>query len=239
MTLDHYRIEELMAAEALGGLDDGDRAFLDRERAAHGACTTCGSIEAGFAETAGRLGFALTPEPIDDDMVDRIIAATARPPVAADLETPRDELSARRSRRPWAWAAVAAAAGAVMVLAVVTLTPRTTQVTEATSSQRVVAFTGTSEGTLAMAFTPGETGAVFWGSGLPDPSPGDVYEIWMIEDGAAVSGGCVTPVDGVIALHVDANIGTTDTMAVTSEAADCPTAPTNEPLLLADLTTIV
>jgi hypothetical protein len=89
-----------------------------------------------------------------------------------------------------------------------------------------------------MAFTPGEPGAVFWGAGLPDPGTDRVYEIWMIEGDAAVSGGCVSPVDGVVALSVDADIGTAETMAVTEESADCPSAPTTDPIMLADLTTI-
>jgi hypothetical protein len=101
-----------------------------------------------------------------------------------------------------------------------------------------VRFEGAVDGTLAMAYTPGETGAVFIGSGLPDPGEGRVYEIWMIAEGEAVSGGCVVPADGVVALHVDANIGTTDTMAVTAESADCPAAPTSDPVLLADLTVV-
>jgi hypothetical protein len=65
-----------------------------------------------------------------------------------------------------------------------------------------------------------------------------VYEIWMIEGEQAVSGGCVVPTDGVIALRVDASIGATDTMAVTTEPSDCPASPTSDPILLADLTTL-
>ena len=61
----------------------------------------------------------------------------------------------------------------------------------------------------------------------------------MIEDDEATPGGCVAPTNGVIAMRVDANIGTTDTMAVTAEPSDCPAAPTSLPVLLADLTAVV
>jgi hypothetical protein len=243
MTRDHSLIEELMAVDALGGLDDGDRAMLARERAGHDAdCSECHTIEAGFAETAGRFAFALTPEPVDDAMLQRIMDVPRERTVDVDGTpgSPGDELSTRRARRPRAWQAMVAAAAvvAVVVVSFATLRPSTTGV-QASSAQRLVPFTGETEGTLAMAFTPGEPGAVFWGSGLPDPGSDKVLEIWMIEGDEAVSGGCVTPIDGVIAVKVDASIGTTDTMAVTAEPSDCPATPTTDPILLADLTTVV
>ena len=245
MTLDHTVIEELMALDALGGLDGDDRAVLERERESHGAdCAECALLELGFAETAGRLAFALDAEPVDDAVVDRILGASDGSPageaVVESPEGPRDELEERRSRRPRLWQAsiVAAAVIAIAVVAVGTIAPSTTSV-QATTSQRLVVFTGETEGTLAMAFTPGEPGAVFWGSNLPDPGADKVYEIWMIEGDEAVSGGCVSPTDGMVAVRVEASIGTTDTMAVTTEPSDCPSTPSSDPILVADLTTMV
>ena len=102
-------------------------------------------------------------------------------------------------------------------------------------AQAIVRFQG-EEGRLAMAYTPGESGVIFWGSDLPDPGAGHVYEIWMIEGGTPVSGGCVTPTPGGdLAVFVDANVGTTDLMAVTVEPADCPGAPSGDPVLTAPL----
>jgi hypothetical protein len=43
----------------------------------------------------------------------------------------------------------------------------------------------------------------------------------------------------VIAAHVEADVGSTDTMAVTKEPATCPDAPTSPPVLTADLSTVV
>lgn len=245
MTRDHSLIEELMAVDALGGLDEDDRDRLQRERAAHGSeCPECAAIESAFAETAGRLAFALTPQPVDEAMVDRILSAP-RPgdggvAVAEAPAPPADELSQRRARRvpPWQALVAAAAVVAIVVAAVATFVPSPASV-EASTPQRIVTFTGEIEGTLAMAFTPGEPGAVFWGSGLPDPGPDEVLEVWMIEDGEPVSGGCVVPTDGVVAFRVEADVGGAEAMAVTQESSDCPPSPTSEPFLLADLTTVV
>jgi len=246
MTLDHTLIEELLAADALGGLDDDDRALLMRERATHGNCSECRAIEAGFAEAASRLPFTLTPVPVDDSMIDRILASPrdASPReerVATAPAHPHDDLAERRSRRRRAWRALTAAAAvaAVLVVAVAALRPSSVAVKQVSASQRVVTFTGSNtEATLLVAYTPGEPGAVFWGSGLPDPGEGKVYEIWMFENGTPTSGGCVSPTDGVIALHVDATIGATESMAVTQEPSDCPSKPTGLPILSADLTVV-
>lgn len=235
MTRDHTRIEELLAADALGGLDAEDRAALERERAAHGPdCAECAALEAGFADTAGRLAFALTPEPVDAAIADRVLAtapADAGRVVRLPDAGPQPDV-AHRSRR-WTWLA-AAAAVVIVALALGVALPRSTDV-QATSSQRLVSFAGETEGTLAMAYTPGEPGAVFWGSDL-DVAEDRVLEVWMIEDGQAVSGGCVSPADGVVAFRVDAEIGTTDTMAITEEPSSCPATPSTPPVLTADLT---
>jgi hypothetical protein len=61
-----------------------------------------------------------------------------------------------------------------------------------------------------------------------------VYEIWMIDEDIATSGGCVEPSDGRVAVSVNADIGTTDLMAVTVEPA-CSHAPTSDPVLTASL----
>ncbi len=102
------------------------------------------------------------------------------------------------------------------------------------AASRFVRFEGEA-GTLALAYEPGRPGVVLFGSGLPDPGDGRAYEIWMIEDGRAVSGGCVRPKEGRILTFVDANIGSTEQMAVTVEPASCPEAPTTDPVLTASL----
>ena len=105
MTRDHSLIEELMAADALGGLDDEDRALLERERASHGDCAECREIESGFAEAAGRLGFVLTPEPVDETMADRILASsrTGTEEPGASEAAPVVDLGARRAERTRRW----------------------------------------------------------------------------------------------------------------------------------------
>ena len=230
MTRDHTTIEELLAVQALGGLDGDDVRALAAERAAHGDCEECARLEAEFAETAGRLAFSLDPEPVDAAMADRILAETS---------APADEMAERRTRRGSTWQAVigVAAAMVLQVVAVSVFGPsRTTPIASASSTQRFVAFSGEGQGELEVAFTPGEPGAVLWGSDLPDPGEGMVYEVWMFEDETPIPGGCFTPVDGQMTMSVDADLSDTRGMALTAEPADCPPAPTGGVVKTADLT---
>lgn len=240
MTVDHSLIEELMAVDALDGLDGGDRELLARERAAHGDCAECRAIDMGFGETAGMLASVLAPVPVDDRMLDRILATPRGPRAVPAAPHHRDQLAERRARRSKAWQAFSAAAAVavVLVVAVATLRSSTTSVDLVPGSQRIAVFESSTDAKLAVAYTPGEPGAVFWGSRLPDPGAGRVYEIWKFEDGEAISQGCVSPSDGVIALRVDANVGTAEAMAVTNETSDCPASPSGPPILSADLTTV-
>jgi hypothetical protein len=98
----------------------------------------------------------------------------------------------------------------------------------------IVTFEG-APGELAMAYTPGERDALVWGTGLPDPGTGKVYELWMFEDGNPVRAACLTPTDGAVAAHLDADLSSAELMAVTVESTDCPAAPTTDPVFTAEL----
>jgi hypothetical protein len=247
---DHTQIEELMAVEALGGLDQEDLQTLNRERAAHEPCDECQNLEAGFAEIAGRLAFSLEPERVDVAMADRILADGSRLAVIPDIgavplpDAPDVPPSARgRDRRGRRWAVGVGIAAVLVLLLVASITylPGIRPVsTHPSATQQFVRFSpadgGTGEGELAMAYTPGSSGVVLWGSDLPDPGTGKVYEVWMISGTTPVSGGCVLPTDGRIATYLDANVDAADLMAVTTEPSACPSAPTTPPILTAPLT---
>jgi hypothetical protein len=240
MIRDHATIEELLAARALGGLDDDDVETLERELAAHGDCAECRSLEATFDETAGRLAFSLDPEPVSDAVVDRILASAPGDEDVVrigEAPSPTDEVDERRGRRTgrgWRTAvAVAAAILLVVVAGAIVTAPRTAEIGGVTAAQRFVRFEG--DGDLAMAFVPGQPGAAFIGTGLPDPGPGNLYEIWLIRGDTPVSGGCVSPSEGRLATFIDADVSQAELMAVTIEPSSCPSQPTSPPFATAQL----
>lgn len=216
MNRDHAVIEELLAVRSLGGLDGEDIERLERELASHGDCAECRRLQTELDETAGRLAFALAPMPV---------SATADEIVRS---------GARRRRGVARSLAVAAAVVVVVAAAVALFGPARTTEVRATAAQVIVRFAGTG-GELAMAYEPGRPGALLVGSGLGDPGPGRVYEIWAIRGGTPTSGGCVRPLGGTVATFVAADVSDADLMAVTVEPSSCPSLPTSEPVLTATL----
>jgi anti-sigma-K factor RskA len=235
MTRDHSLIDELLAVRSLGGLDGGDAELLERELAAHGDCDECRHLETEHAEVAGMLALALDPRPVDEDMVDRIIASEQRTGQRTDraATTPTDEVSDRRDARLGRWQAAFGIAAAVALLLAFVLATRPGDGVHVPGT--IVAFEGSAHGELAMAYTPGERGALVWGAGLPDPGGGKVYEVWMIENGNPVRGACLAPTEGAVATYLDADLSSAELMAVTVESTECPSAPTTDPVFTAEL----
>src|SRR4051794_31405000 len=160
---DHAVIEELLSVDALGGLDEADRALLDRERAGHGECEECESLETQFAEVAGRLGMSLEPVAVRDGMVEDILGGSAADDAPIRVVGPPPRTSG-------GWRALVAVAAAFTlfvggwVVRSVTASDDGAQL----SASRLVRFEGTS-GTLAMAYEPGRPGVGVFRSDLPRP----------------------------------------------------------------------
>lgn len=230
MNRDHALIDELMAIRALDGLDDDDSTRLERELAAHGDCDECRRLEAQHAEVAGMLAFALDPRPVDEGMADRILAEPQRP--SATATEPVDEISARRHARLGVWQAAFGVAAAIALVLAIVLATRPGGDLAVPST--IVPFQG-DPGELALAYTPGEPGVLVWGTGLPDPGEGLVYELWMIEGGDPVRGACLAPTEGVVGIYIDTDLSSAELMAVTVESSDCPEAPTTDPVFTAEL----
>ena len=104
---DHERIEEMMAAQALGGLSAADEAELELLRAEHSRdCRECRRLESAYGDVAGRLAFALDPEPVPARMAEDILQR-------AEREGP---LTAPRAVRPGGGRRLAVAATAALLL---------------------------------------------------------------------------------------------------------------------------
>jgi len=229
---DHTEIEELLALEALGGLEPDDRARLDALLAEHGSdCAECAELRRGFADTAAMLGTGLRPTDVSAGLDDRTVAAALAGGPAAIAPTHR-----RRN-------ALIAIAAAVVLVAVGALggylaAPRSAE--QSFISQpgvRVVPFEpsdGTS-GAMTLAVGPDGTQGYVIGSGLAEPPAGQTYELWTIKGGTPTSLGCVVPSDGQVVLPVNGAFTTADVAAVTVESSTCPSAPTTSPVMVASL----
>jgi anti-sigma-K factor RskA len=227
MRVDHEHIEELIAAQALGGLEPAEADSLARERAEHGAdCPECRRLESDYGEVAGRLAFALDPVPLPEGAEDRLMAAALGP------------ATERAEERPSRGRGLIAAVAAVLLLAVGGLGgyllasgPDAEADLAAFLAQpdtRVVHFTGTEAGSLAVAYQPGRARSFLVGSGLPDAPGGRTYQLWLIEEGQPVSGGTFEPEDGSLIALLPANPSGSELMAITIEPRGGSPGPTSD-----------
>ena len=227
---DHSLIEELIAVRALGGLETEDRPTLDRAMAEHGAdCAECRRLGDESDEVAGRLAFALRGLPVRAGLEDEIVAVALGP---AARPRPRRAASAT-----W-WRGVTAVAAAVVLFFggfVVRGAIGSNGTAGFAAAARLVSFRGEA-GHLEVAYRPGAKGLLVVGSGLGSLPSGRVYELWRFEGQTPVRTACFTPAaGGDVVSFVDAGLANADRMAVTVESSSCPSAPTTEPVLSAQV----
>jgi anti-sigma-K factor RskA len=232
---DHQHLEELIAANALGGLDAVDARELERARAEHGpGCAECRRLEAEYADIAGALAFATDPVPLRPGSEDTLVE------LAAGSRAPRSGVepmqpAAVPNRR---WPVAAAAAVVLFVGGIWVGRAMSNDHAPISPGARVVAFSGDAPGSLSVAYRPGAPGIYLVGTDLPVPPAGHVYEVWMIRGSTPVPGPCVRPSpDGSVVAFSDAELATTDSMAVTVEPSSCSVVPTTTPVFTATLRT--
>jgi anti-sigma-K factor RskA len=224
---DHDRIEELLTLEVLGVIESEDAEALAQALEEHGLdCPKCAQLRRELGDVGGRLAFALDPVAVREEIREDILSAEpGKPP---------------RLARKWRTTLVAAAAVLVALGAVggYLLAPRQQPDVEALArflsrpDVRVVRFEG-SGGNLAAAVAPRE--GFLFGSELPFPPEGRVYELWMIRGDTPVRGLCVEPREGIVVARWEGAVAASDVLAVTVESASCPSSPTTDPIYVAPL----
>ena len=243
----HERIEELAAARALGGLESPERVELERLQDDHGPdCAECRRIDLEFAEVAGRLPFALHPEPVPPGMEDRVTAVARG--LGPALETGPRRRRAGSLRTGARRAAVAAAAAVLVVAGGVggylvgrsgAPSPAARDLVSFLShgGARVAAFRGSGTGNLSVAYRPGERRAFVVGAGLPAAPSGHVYELWLLPShGTPVPSGTFEGTGGQLLVLVTGDLSRATRMAVTVERAPGARQPTRAPIFSAPIT---
>ncbi len=194
-------LHELTAAYALDALDPDEREAYETHLR---DCGECRAQLASLAGTVGALGYATEGPVPAADLRSRIVsAARAEPPNVVAL----------RPRRTRLYAATALAAAATVGLAI---------------GLWAALSGGSGNPRLALALQPSGT-AQLTTAGFDRAPAGKVYEIWVIEDGAAPKPAGVFRDDGQTSLTRPVPKGAT--VAVTLERA--PMAQTPTPPILA------
>ena len=231
---EHVRIEEMIAARALGGLEPDEADELSRIMSTHGAsCAECRRLTAAYEETAGRLAFAVGPDEIPVGMEDRLLGAISERP--RRLERPRRRVASL----------VAAAAALLLVAGGVggyLLAPRQTPgLSEAAAyvsqpGARVVPLQGSGRGNVALAYHPGLRVAYLIGSGLASLPRSKVYELWLMRGGNLQPGATFSAPDHVVVVRIPSDASDASLAAVTVERAPGAAHPTANPIFSARIT---
>lgn len=240
MSWDHERVEGLLAAHALGGLEEEDEAEAERAIAEHCPdCPPCHRAMLDFREVAGDLALAA---PAARPPTARPPTATTRPLVPVP---PGPEPSAPRA--PMRWAALAGAAALFLGLAGWTFT-LADRLGEAETRQdwfvdavstfgdpegNVIPLRGTGPGRIHLLFHEGGQPMYLVASGMEAPADG-VFKVWLVRGGGGShGGGTFLPHDGVAMVRVEPVPDDLEVVMVTHEPEAGVPTPTASPIAVA------
>ena len=247
----HDRLEELFAADAMGGLDDDGRHELHELLTWHDAqCPDCARLRPDYGEVAAAMALSLDPMPMSAGAEERLLTATR-------TTTQGRRRAVAGPARSWSWtrrgrSANAGAARAKVAVALLTAAACLVGAgvigyalrTPTTSPEAVVAAY-TSQGPTQQAtmqdgskkvtlyYHPGQPQALVVGSGMDDPPAGHVYELWYLPAGQTdmAPGGIFVPSDGDVV--APATVETPFTTLAVSIEPGYHTAPAGEVVLTA------
>lgn len=234
MSLEHERIEELLAGYSLLSLSGEDAVEADRILAEHvPGCLSCRQTVADFQSLAADLALAADPVPPPDLVLARIHRGIDEVP-----------LGRRRSRRG-SWFAVAASMVALVAMGGLSfvMAGRASEAENARSLAIELLSLMRSPGVDPVTLdpegdTPPSSGFVgvpardvrrlyLVADDCPEPEPGHAYQLWL------GSGGSFTPVDGMfvpnaglVLIKLTVDVSRFDEILITEEAlGSTPTTP--------------
>ena len=238
--MEHERLEEAVAAFALGAVDEATRTETERAVLEHLAgCPSCRDLFHDLREVGADLALAPSPRKVPQPVEERILEAIRehRPRVERAPVAPRSRLGRL--------AAIAAAAAIVALFAWnIQLTSRVSD-EHARSEQvaRALSLMGAPDthgatltggrGTLVFVYRPGE--AILVGHDVALPPSGYLLQLWLMRAGVPTDAGVFRPIDGLVFVPVRVDLSGFDRVAVTVEKAPGATRPTASPVYSATL----
>jgi anti-sigma-K factor RskA len=242
--LPHASIEELIAADALDGLDELDRSRLDQELERHGPdCPECRRLLTEYGLVAAMLAATTDPVPLSPGAEDRLMEAIRRQEqIQPEEELPAPAAALRRRGRTARWVTAAAVAAVIAVVAGAVgyelAHGRSSSQAQlaaflAQPGTRVVPFPSKDGQQLAVAVHAGEPSAWIVGKGLPDLPGGKVYELWYspVGDEGVRPAGTFSPDDGSVVAQTTVGADF-DILAVSVEPAGGSKQPTTQPIFV-------
>jgi Anti-sigma-K factor rskA len=240
VTWSHERVEELLAGQAMGGLDPEDAALAERALLEHvPGCERCRRALEAYRLVSGDLALAASPVAPPETLLARIRHSAG---------------TTRRRRRWWpAWAAGTAAAvvglGAIGMSAwnLMLAGRLDEQLSEARREQGwlvdaisitthpdslVLPLTGSGDGQVSVAYVPGNDNVYVMATQLP--SPRFTYHVWFTGGGKSWHAGVLEWQHGWAMLPVETDPDRWEYVILTDEPRGRP-APSASPLVSASV----
>jgi hypothetical protein len=245
----HDRLEELLAVDAMDGLDDDGRRELHELLTWHDSqCPECARFRREFAEVSAAMAMSLDPVPMSAGAEERLMTATRMPrtsPLSGDvvqLDEAREERERRRGPAKVAVALLTAAACLVGagVVGFVLRSPSSGSETAIASfeaggpTEKATLEKGDQE--VTVYYHPGQDAALVVGDGMQDPPAGHMYELWYQPQGQSTMSpaGTFTPNDGDVV--APARVETPFTTLAVSVEEGYETSPHGEVVLTEHIT---
>lgn len=263
----HERIEELLALQVLGDLGEDEQAELERLRRQVGDCPECARLEREYHEAAAQLAYALPPAEVPEGAEARLLAAaldrhaedggqtepharTGRHAVSVGTRAPRTRTHRVRDRFLAGAAAVVLLVGGGIAgfaanrsptpkpRATVTAAPADLAAFLSNPKTKLASFPRKSgQGTMSVAYKPGQSNAWVIADGLARPADSHVYQLWYAKAGSKQmrpSGTFAPGASGAVTrqVQIGADVGT---LAVTIEPHGGSRQPTTKPIAVQTL----
>jgi anti-sigma-K factor RskA len=225
----HDELEALIAADALGGLEEESRQEMLRLMAEHGPdCAECIRLTVQYAEVAGQLALSVDSAPVSPEAEESLIRAARQV-----------RHGPGRARR---WVAVAAAAAVLAVVAGTVgyalapgLRGRPSEFLAFASrpGTEVVAFPAADGQQLAVIFNRDSRQGWVFGTNLREPVGDQVYELWSSSSASegVEPAGTFLPENGLVLAPVTVGEDP-DLLAVSVEPPGGSPQPTSDPIFV-------
>jgi hypothetical protein len=231
VSFDHERIEELLAGHVLLSLSGEDALEADRLLSEHvPTCPMCRETLAGFQAVGGELSLGASPVRVPDLVLPRIRRGMDDVP--------------RRRRGP----SFVVAAGVVALVGMaglsLAMTGRANRAEEIRSRAIRLVSALSSPETSRVSLRPTSAPAsdlvevsgptlermYLFGHGVPTPSPGHAYQLWLGSNGTFTRvGPPFLPEDGIVLLELTADASRYDEIWITEESlAQVPVQPNED-----------
>ncbi len=240
-------LQELMALDAVGALDDDERTELEAEIADRPDLQReLEELRAAAAAMADAVSEA-PPATLRASVLDAIDGVEQLPAVDSPVEAappmaPVVPITAARRWRRWVAVGAAAAAIVAIVAGVLVISPfgdsDTDEIADVIDDPSAVTIDmpatpdGGMAGSISLVYSPREDAVVLQGQDLGTPPEDGVYQLWAIRDGAAENAGIsFRPDDGDVEIYLPGFDPASADQWALSEEPDADSVTPTEPIL--------